>query len=151
VEPEGSLPHLQEPATCPYPEPPQLGSYQRISRGPRFCRLFRNMLCFYSEELLAPRPTNLEDHPLSAVRYWLFNVFAATLRNWTPFLHPEPEEAPRRGDRDLLNTADDDNKDNNILCTYIYIFIARPLVHFVVLARQQIYQLKVLPHLVTRL
>jgi hypothetical protein len=21
VEPEGSLPHLQEPATCPYPEP----------------------------------------------------------------------------------------------------------------------------------
>jgi hypothetical protein len=22
VEPEGSLPHLQEPDTCPYPEPP---------------------------------------------------------------------------------------------------------------------------------
>jgi hypothetical protein len=35
---------------------------------------------FYSEELLAPRPTpKLEDHPLSAVRDCLFNTFAATL------------------------------------------------------------------------
>jgi len=31
-------------------------------------------------ELLAPRPTpNLEDNPLSAVRNYLFNIFAATL------------------------------------------------------------------------
>jgi len=35
---------------------------------------------FYSKELLAPRPTpKLEDHPLSAVRDYLFNTFAATL------------------------------------------------------------------------
>ena len=35
---------------------------------------------FYREELLAPRPTpKLEDHPLSAVRDCLFNLFAATL------------------------------------------------------------------------
>jgi hypothetical protein len=35
---------------------------------------------FYGEELLAPRPTpKLEDHPVSAVRDCLFNIFAATL------------------------------------------------------------------------
>ena len=35
---------------------------------------------FYGEELLAPRPTpKLEDHPLSAARDCLFNIFAATL------------------------------------------------------------------------
>jgi hypothetical protein len=35
---------------------------------------------FYGEELLAPRPTpKLEDHPLSAIRDCLFNLFAATL------------------------------------------------------------------------
>jgi len=34
---------------------------------------------FYREALLAPRPTTkLEDHPLSALRYCLFNLFAAT-------------------------------------------------------------------------
>ena len=35
---------------------------------------------FHGEELLAPRPTpKLEDHPLSVVRYCLFNILAATL------------------------------------------------------------------------
>jgi len=35
---------------------------------------------FHGEALLAPRPTHkMEDHPLSAVRYCLFNLFAATL------------------------------------------------------------------------
>jgi len=38
------------------------------------------MIKFYGKELLAPRPTpKLEDHPLSAVRDCLFNIFAATL------------------------------------------------------------------------
>jgi hypothetical protein len=42
---------------------------------------FRNKIIFYGEELLAPRQTpQLEDHPLSAVRDCLFNIFAATLR-----------------------------------------------------------------------
>jgi len=35
---------------------------------------------FHREALLAPRPNpKLEDHPLSAVRDCLFNLFAATL------------------------------------------------------------------------
>jgi hypothetical protein len=55
--------------------------HQSISSGPRFSPwLFRNMIRFYGEELLAPRPTpNLEDHPLSAVLDCFFNIFAATL------------------------------------------------------------------------
>jgi len=41
---------------------------------------FRNKASFYGEELSTPCPTSkLEDHPLSAVRDWLFNIFAATL------------------------------------------------------------------------
>jgi hypothetical protein len=45
------------------------------------CECFVTKVHFHSEELLAPRPTpKLEDHPLSAVRDCLFNIFAATLR-----------------------------------------------------------------------
>jgi hypothetical protein len=62
--------------------------------------VFRNMVIFYGEELLAPRPTpKLEDHPLSALRVC---IFAATLHIWRPFLHPQPEDAPCRGDKDRL-------------------------------------------------
>ena len=40
----------------------------------------RNYASFYVEELLGHRPTTkLEDHPFSAVRDWLLNIFAATL------------------------------------------------------------------------
>jgi len=43
------------------------------------CECFQTEF-FYREGLLAPRPTlKLEDHPLSAVRDCLFNIFAATL------------------------------------------------------------------------
>jgi len=42
-----------------------------------FFKKLRNMICFYSDMLLAPRPTpKLEDHPFSAVRDCLFNIFA---------------------------------------------------------------------------
>ena len=62
MEPEGSLQHLQVPATCSY--------LKSISPGPSISVwTFRNKICFYGEELSAPRPTpKLEDHPLSAVR-----------------------------------------------------------------------------------
>jgi hypothetical protein len=77
--------------------------YQRISPGPRLCQMFRNMVILYGEELLAPLPTSkLEDHSLSAVHDCLFKVFAATLHIRMPFLHPQPEDAPCRGDRDPL-------------------------------------------------
>jgi hypothetical protein len=35
---------------------------------------------------------NLESHPFSAVRNYLFNIFAATLNTWKPFLHLQPED-----------------------------------------------------------
>jgi hypothetical protein len=77
--------------------------YQRISLGPRLCQMIRNLVIFYGEELLVPRPNpKLEDHPLSAVRDCLFNVFTATLHISRPFLHQQPEDAPCRGDRDRL-------------------------------------------------
>jgi hypothetical protein len=98
MEPEGSLPHSEQPATCPYPN-------QSISSSPRFCEMFRNIVNLYGEVLLAPRSTpKLKDHPLSAVRDWLFNTFASTLHIWRPFLHSQPEDAPRCGDRDPLIT-----------------------------------------------
>ena len=49
-----------------------------VSRG-IIPHVFLNIL-FYTEGLLAPRPTpKLEDHPLSAVCDCLFKLFAATL------------------------------------------------------------------------
>jgi hypothetical protein len=37
------------------------------------------MFIFHGEELLAPRPTpKLGDHPLSAVRDYLFNIFSSS-------------------------------------------------------------------------
>jgi len=51
------------------------------SRAEAFCvNISSQNICFYGEELLAPRPTpKQEDHPLSAIRDCLFNIFAATL------------------------------------------------------------------------
>jgi hypothetical protein len=42
----------------------------------------------------------LEDHPLSSVRGCLFNIFAAILHSWRPFLHLQPEDAPCCSDRE---------------------------------------------------
>ena len=65
--------------------------------------MFRYKTSSYGEKLLARRPNpKLEDHPLSADRDCLFGTFAATLRVWRPLLHPEPEDAPCRGNRDPL-------------------------------------------------
>jgi len=45
-----------------------------------FLAVLCNRARFYGEALLPLRPTpKPEDHPLSAVRYYLFNIFAATL------------------------------------------------------------------------
>jgi len=80
-----------------------LDPYQSIILGPRLSMpAFRNIIRFDGEKLLAPRSTpKLEDHHLSAVRDWLFNIFAAY---WRSFLHPQPEDAPCRRDMDPLIT-----------------------------------------------
>jgi hypothetical protein len=44
-------------------------------------KMITNLIRIYGEKLLPPCPTlKLEDHPVSAVRDCLFNVFTATLR-----------------------------------------------------------------------
>jgi hypothetical protein len=75
MEPEGSSPHSQAPATD--------NEYLRIVLSPEEASLTHECYItavFYGEALLAPRPTpKLEDHPSSAVRDCLFNLFAAAL------------------------------------------------------------------------
>jgi hypothetical protein len=78
----------------------------RVRHSEASCDISLIGFVFYGEMWLAPRPTPmLEDHPLSAVRDCLFKIFAVTLHNWRPFLHPQPEDAPCRGDRDPLITV----------------------------------------------
>jgi hypothetical protein len=75
---------------------------------PRLLCLVRNRLrfFFYGEELLALRPNpKLEDHPLSDVRDCAFSIFVSILHLCRPYLHPQPEDAPCRGDRDPLITV----------------------------------------------
>jgi hypothetical protein len=84
---------------------PLLTSCQRFSPIPMPCKTFRNIVTFCSEQLLASRPTpNLEDHPLSAVYNCLFSILATMLHMWRSFLHPQPEDALHRGDRNPLIT-----------------------------------------------
>ena len=62
-----------------------------------------NMILFYGEELLTPRPTTkLGNRPLSAVRVCSFNLSADTLHIGGRFLHPQSEDTPRRGDSDQI-------------------------------------------------
>jgi hypothetical protein len=78
-----------------------MGSTEGSVRSRGLCVSFVTCLSFYDGKLLAPRPTaKLKDHLFSLVRDRLFNIFSATLHNWRPFLHPQPEDAPCRGDMD---------------------------------------------------
>jgi hypothetical protein len=107
-EPEYSSPHTQQPSTGPCPEQvksnpqpesqslqdprtkshvnfPVLTLCQIIRPGPRLCVVFRNKYLVLRGRVVKPRPTpRLEDHPISAVRDCLFNIFAATLHIWRP-------------------------------------------------------------------
>jgi hypothetical protein len=110
-----------------------LGSFiQRIRPGPRLFYDFCNEFIFYGEGILAPRPTpKLEDHPLSFVWDCLFNIFAATLHSWRPFLHPQPEDMPCCGDRDppnMVMTVSIGKLIFNAISCYIIIFYSGPIV-----------------------
>jgi hypothetical protein len=70
---------IQISSSAPYSGAPSI-FVDKISPSPRPCEVFRNTGTFYSEELLAPRPTRkLEGRPLSVAHDCLFNIFAATL------------------------------------------------------------------------
>ena len=73
------IPHPYHSISCPFPS---FQSHQSISPVPWPLWMVRNIICFYGEELLAPRPTpKLEDHPFSALRDCLFNILAAALHD----------------------------------------------------------------------
>jgi hypothetical protein len=59
---------------------------QYINRPyPWLCIVLRNKYLVLWGRVVSPHPTpKLEDHPLSAVRDRLFNIFAATLHIWRP-------------------------------------------------------------------
>jgi hypothetical protein len=85
MEPEGSLPCLQEPSTGPYLEPDQSSPYHPGGL-PKESVKSNEIMFFYGEELLAPRTIpKLDDHPVSDVRDCLFNTFAATYLEAVPF------------------------------------------------------------------
>ena len=79
--------------------------HYRIHNSPPSLRpreMFCNAVIFYSEELLAPRPKpELGDHPMSTV-----HDFFQHIRGYSPwckpFLHPQREDEPCRGDRNRL-------------------------------------------------
>jgi hypothetical protein len=49
---------------------------------------------------------NLEDHPVSFVLGCLFNIFAANLHIWRPFLHSQPEDVTWCSVRDPTKHGD---------------------------------------------
>jgi hypothetical protein len=75
-------------------------------------------ILFKVRSCLAPC-ANLEvqHHHLSAVRDQLLDIFVALLCVWTTshLLHPQPEDAPRRGNSDPRITGPIINALNNIL------------------------------------
>jgi hypothetical protein len=59
--------------------------------------MYRKKLIFYGEELV-PRPTpKLEDYPLSPVRDCIDSQLPSKTGGF--LLHPQPEDAPCRGDK----------------------------------------------------
>ena len=88
--------------------------------------MFRNKASFYSEELSAPRPTaKQEDHPLSAVREFLVNIFAPTPPYRRQFIRPQREDAPCRGDNLLFTEIPDTRHAIHInLCSIVKNYIS---------------------------
>ena len=77
---------------------------------------------FHGEALLAPRPTpKLKDHPFGCPRL-LIQFIRSCPPYRRPFLHPQPEDAPCRGDRDPPHMGFSYTTDY----IYIYIYIYLP-------------------------
>jgi hypothetical protein len=104
---------------------------RNLSRSEASYEFSQQAYFFYGEELLAPCPTRkLENHPLSAVRDCLFNVFTATLHIW----RPSPPSATWRT-RHVMVTRDPPDMEStyyainmtSALQTYINLQIQRNL------------------------
>jgi hypothetical protein len=68
--------------------------------------MVHSMISFYGEEFLAYRTKpKLEDHLLVGCPRLLIQYIRSYIPNWRHFLHPQPEDAPCRGDKNALITV----------------------------------------------
>jgi hypothetical protein len=81
-----------------------LRSYQSISPGLRLClRIFRNKDSFSRWGVVSTSPDHKAGRPpVVGCPRLLIQYIRSYPPNWRPFLHPQPEDAPCRGDRDPL-------------------------------------------------
>ena len=98
MEPEGSLPSSQQPATCPYPEP------DRSSRSPRLLCLVRHMVKFLRWGVVTTSPNFQAGEPPLVGCPRLLIQYIRSYPPYLPFLHPQPENAPCLCDRERLTT-----------------------------------------------
>jgi len=78
---------------------PLLTSYQRIIPSPRPLWIVRNIIRFYGEESSNPQ---VGVAPLVVCPRLLIQYIHSLIPYWRPFLQPQLEDAPCRGDRDPL-------------------------------------------------
>jgi hypothetical protein len=64
--------------------------------------MIRSIIRFCGEGLLAPRPTPKLEDLVGCLRL-LIEYIRSSPPYWRPFFHPQPEDAPYRGDRDPFN------------------------------------------------
>jgi len=77
--------------------------YQRISLGQRHIYTLHNKASCYGENLQSPRPIHPAwGSPLVCCPRVLIQYVRSCPRYWRSFLHPQPENALCRGDRDPL-------------------------------------------------
>jgi hypothetical protein len=82
-------------------------SYQNISPGPRLTVwLVRNMITFLRRGDVSTSPNPPTGGPsLVGCPRLLIQYIRSYLPYWRPFLHPQNEDGPYRGDRDPLTTV----------------------------------------------
>jgi hypothetical protein len=65
---------------------------------------FRKKANVYGQEFLAPRPTpKLNAHLLSSVGEMFVQYICSYPTYWRPFLHPQPEDVPCRGEPIIMD------------------------------------------------
>jgi hypothetical protein len=68
----------------------------------------------------------MEDHHLSAVRYYLSSIFASTRISESRLLHPQPENAPCRNEnkvvRIIFGPKEQEDAENCIMRIFIMLY-----------------------------
>jgi hypothetical protein len=101
-------------------------SYQSINTGPRQLFIFRNKSLFIRWGVVntSPNPRSWGP-PIVCCPRLLLQYIRSYPTYWRPFLHPQPEDAPRRGDRDPIITV------ISLTLQHIHCCFSRPqYVHF---------------------